>query len=451
MSDNNNTSRGFSSNIGAILAAAGGAVGLGNVWRFPYMLGNNGGGAFLLVYVFFVLLIGIPIMVSEFVIGRRSQRNVIGAYRKLSGKKFWVLIGFFALVAAILVYSFYSVVAGWTLNYVVLSSTGKLNGLSAPQIADVFTDFSQGTMMPLLYQVLFLAITAVVISFGVQKGIEKISKILMPLLFIILILMCVRSVSLPNSLSGLSFLFKPDFSKITWNTLLSAMGQSFFSLSLGVGAMITYGSYIRKQDSLVKTSAWISVCDLLVAVLSGIVIIPAVFAFGLSPAAGPELVYVVLPNVFNSMPLGGFFAILFFLLLSIAALTSTISLHEIVVACFVEELKMKRTAASVLCSVCIFAIGSLCALSFGPLNHVRVFGYTIFGLFDLVSASYIMPTGALLMVIFLGWRYPKEEVIDEVSNGGTIKSKVIDVYYFVLRYIAPIALLTIIIFGIVSK
>lgn len=445
-----NEQRGFTSNIGAILAAAGGAVGLGNIWRYPYMLGQNGGGAFLIVNMFFVLMIGIPLMMTEFVIGRRTQSNVVGAYKKLERKKGWATIGYFSILGAILIYAFYSVVAGWTLNYIVMACTNQLSGLTPNEVADAFASFTSHSFWPVLFQLAFLALTALVISFGVQKGIEKISKILMPVLFILLLLMVVRSLTLPGAKEGLQFLFKPDFSKLTGAGVLGALGQSFFSLSLGMGAMVTYGSYIRKEDSLFKTSLWISVCDLLVAILAGVVIFPAVFSFGMDPAGGPQLVYVVLPNVFNSMPMGGLFAAVFFLLLGIAALTSTISLQEIIVAFSVEELHWSRRKSSVISMISIFVIGIFCTLSFGPIKHWTLFDRTIFDLFDLITASYLMPIGALATTIFLGWFYPKVEVKDEITNGGALKGKLFELYYFILRFVAPIALIVILVSGIIG-
>ena len=445
-----NENRGFTSNIGAILAAAGGAVGLGNIWRYPYMLGQNGGGAFLLVNMFFVLAIGIPLMMTEFVIGRRSQRNVVGAYKKLERKKGWATIGYFGILAAVLIYAFYSVVAGWTLNYIVMACTNQLSGQSPMEVAETFATFTSGSFWPVFYQLMFLLLTALVITFGVQRGIEKVSKILMPVLFILLLLMCVRSLTLPGAKEGLHFLFHPDFSKLTGAGILGALGQSFFSLSLGMGAMVTYGSYIRKEDSLFKTSVWISVCDLMVAILAGVVIFPAVFSFGMDPAGGPQLVYVVLPNVFNSMPLGAVFAAIFFVLLGIAALTSTISLQEIIVAFTVEELHWNRRKSSIISMLVIFLVGMFCTLSFGPIKHWTLFDRTIFDLFDLITASYLMPIGALAMTIFLGWFFPKVEVKDEITNGGTLKGKFFELYYFILRYVAPLALIVIIVSGIVG-
>ncbi len=446
-----NETRGFTSNIGAILAAAGGAVGLGNIWRYPYMLGQNGGGAFLLVNMLFVLMIGIPLMMSEFVIGRRTQSNVVGAYRKMSpDHKGWTVLGYFGIIAAVLIYAFYSVVAGWTLNYIVMASTGHLSGLEPAEVSEAFSAFTSHSFWPVLCQLLFLALTALVITFGVQKGIEKVSKILMPVLFILLLLMCVRSLTLPAASEGLSFLFRPDFSKLTGQGVLGALGQSFFSLSLGMGAMVTYGSYIRKEDSLFKTSLWISICDLMVAILAGVVIFPAVFSFGMDPAGGPQLVYVVLPNVFNSMPMGGVFAAIFFLLLGIAALTSTISLQEIVVAFTVEELHWSRRKSSIISMLVVFFIGVFCTLSFGVLKDATIFGHTVFEFFDMITASYLMPIGALAMTIFLGWFFPKVEIKDEITNGGTLKGKLFELYYFILRYVAPLALLVILISGIVG-
>ena len=445
-----NETRGFTSNTGAILAAAGGAVGLGNIWRYPYMLGQNGGGAFLIVNMFFVLMIGIPLMMTEFVIGRRTQSNVVGAYKKLERKKGWATIGYFSILGAVLIYAFYSVVAGWTLNYIVMACTNQLSGLTPNEVADAFASFTSHSFWPVLFQLAFLALTALVISFGVQKGIEKISKILMPVLFFLLLLMVVRSLTLPGAKEGLQFLFKPDFSKLTGAGVLGALGQSFFSLSLGMGAMVTYGSYIRKEDSLFKTSLWISVCDLLVAILAGVVIFPAVFSFGMDPAAGPQLVYVVLPNVFNSMPMGALFAAIFFVLLGIAALTSTISLQEIIVAFSVEELHWSRRKSSIISMISIFVIGIFCTLSFGPIKHWTLFDRTIFDLFDLITASYLMPIGALATTIFLGWFYPKVEVKDEITNGGALKGKLFELYYFILRFVAPIALIVILVSGIIG-
>lgn len=441
--------RGFSNNMGAIFAAAGGAVGLGNIWRFPYVVGQNGGAAFLLVYVLFVVLLGVPIMMSEVIIGRRSQQNLVGAFHTLAPHhKLWRNLGILGLVTAIIIYSYYSVVAGWTLNYIVLSCDGQLMGKNPAEITQIFNSFTQNSFWPILYQFIFIGITALVIIMGVKNGIEKSTKVLMPLLLLLLIFMCIRSLSLTGAEKGVNFLFKADFSKLTAESYLYALGQALFSLSIGMGALITYGSYIRKEDNLFTTCIWISGADTLVAILSGVAIFPAVFAFGLSPTSGPSLVYEVLPNVFNSMHFGQIFAICFFILLAIAALTSTISLLEVVVLWEIEELKWSRKKAAIISSLCIFLIGISCSLSFGVLQNVTIFNFTIFGLFDRISSIYLMPIGALLFTIFLGWYHPKAEVYDELSNSGKLKIKYFDFFYFILRYIAPLALLTIFITNI---
>lgn len=449
--ESTNNNRGFSSNLGAILAATGGAIGLGNIWRFPYTVGENGGGAFIIMYIIFVFLLGVPVMMSEIIIGRRSQQNVVGAFKVLAPKhKGWISMGVLSLVAALVIYSFYSVVAGWTLNYIVLSSRGQLIGKMPAEISQIFADFTHGSFWPLFHQFVFLCLTAGIIILGVQKGIEKYTKILMPILLVLMILMCIRSLTLDGARQGIDFLFKPDFSKITGNSILEALGQALFSLSIGMGALITYGSYIQKQDNLFTTSLWIASADTFIAILSGVAIFPAVFAFGLSPAAGPSLVYEVLPNVFNSMPGGTIFAVGFFVLLTIAALTSTISLLEVPVLWAVEELHWNRRKAAILISLVVFAIGAFCALSFGPLSHVTIFGLTIFELCDKLTATYMMPIGALLFTLFIGWYLPKADVYDELSNSGQLKARYFKVYYFIVRYIAPLALLNILIAGIIS-
>ncbi|MBO4282447.1 MAG: sodium-dependent transporter [Bacteroidales bacterium] len=443
--------RGFTTSLGAITAAAGSAIGLGNIWRFPYTLGQQGGGAFLLVYLLFVFAIGLPIMMSEFVIGRRSQRNTVGAFRTLGpAYRRWSFVGVLGIVAAFLIYSFYSTVAGWTLNYVLLSSNGALSGKTPQEVSQVFSTFTSGTWAPLLCQMVFLVLTAAIITMGVQKGIERYTKILMPVLLALMLLLCLRSLTLKGASAGLSFLFKADFSKLTGGSVLSALGQALFSLSIGMGALITYGSYIRKEDNLFKTGLCVATADTLIALLAGIAIFPAVFAFGLSPASGPSLVYEVLPNVFNSMPMGRLFAVVFFLLLSIAALTSTISLLEIVVLWAVEELHCKRTAATLVVSLLIFGLGSLCTLSFGPLSGFHIAGYGVFDLLDRLTATYMMPIGALCLTLFLGWRYPKAEVREELTNNGKLKAGYFRVFYFSLRYLAPAALVIVLIMGILE-
>lgn len=445
------TTAGFTSNFGAIAAAAGSAIGLGNIWRFPYTVGQNGGGAFLLLYIAFVFLLGVPIMMSEFAIGRRTGQNAVGAFRALAPqKRGWVTVGIWGILTTLIIYSFYSVVTGWTLEYVVLSFNGGLSGKTPAEVSQVFADFSSGTFWPILYQIIFLVLTAAVILLGVQKGIEKSSKVLMPVLFVLMLLLCIRSVTLPGSSEGLEFLFKPDFSKLTGASVLSALGQAMFSLSIGLGVLITYGAYVRKEDNLFSTSVIIASADTFIAILAGVAIFPAVFAFGMSPASGPSLVYEVLPNVFNSMPGGYIFAIIFFILLSIAALTSTISMLEAPVMMAMQEWKMKRVTATLLITALLLVTGIICTLSFGPLSHIQIFGQNIFGFLDKLTATYMLPMGALAIIIFLGWFYPKVEVKDELTNQGRLRAGYFSIFYFTIRYVAPLALAAVLIAGIVG-
>lgn len=447
-----NNEGGFTSSFGAIAAAAGSAIGLGNIWRFPYTAGANGGGAFLLLYIFFVFLIGVPIMMSELAMGRRTGQNAVGAFRTMSPRgKGWMFVGFWGILTTFFIYSFYSVITGWTLDYVVLSCSGGLSGKTPDEVSAVFREFSSGSFWPIFYQIIFMAITVAVIMMGVQKGIEKSSKILMPVLFLLMVALCVRAVTLPGAGEGLSFLFKPDFSKVDGKAVLDALGQAMFSLSIGLGVLITYGSYVRKQDNLFRSSIIIASTDTLIAVMAGVAIFPAVFAFGQDPTSGPSLVYETLPNVFNSMPGGIAFSIAFFVLLSIAALTSTVSMLEAIVLFVMQEFKLKRVTAAVLCTLATLVLGILCTLSFGPLKEVTFLGKTIFDILDTLTATYMLPLGALAIVIFMGWFYPKKEVLDEVTNQHTLKAGFFKAYYFIMRYVAPIALLCVLVAGIVAS
>ncbi|MDR1879213.1 MAG: sodium-dependent transporter, partial [Bacteroidales bacterium] len=415
---------GFASKFGVFAAVVGSAVGLGNIWRFPYMTGENGGGAFLIIYFIFVLLIGIPVVLSEFIIGRRGGKNAYGSLKKLAPGKPWYLIGLMGIIAAFIILAFYSTIAGWTLEYIVLSLRNIFVPVSDVDNAKVFTDFHTGALLPLCWQMLFLTVTALVIIGGVQKGIEKYSKILMPLLFLILVILSIKSLSLPNAGEGLRFLFRPDFSKINAGVILHALGQAAFSLSIGMGALITYGSYIKKNNHLPKTAFLVSIMDMSIAILAGIAIFPAVFSFGLSPAQGPGLVYIVLPEVFGQMSGGAFFSLLFFILLAIAALTSAISLLEVIVAWLSEEFKMKRWKATLLASLLAAVVGAFTTLSFGVLNGVRIGGKTIFDSFDFLATNILLPLGAFFIVLFLGWFYGAKQTKEEITNAGTVRIRI---------------------------
>ncbi|MEE4177128.1 MAG: sodium-dependent transporter [Bacteroides sp.] len=431
---------GFTSKFGIICATAGSAIGLGNIWRFPYVVGENGGGAFLLVYLGFILLLGIPVMLSELVIGRRGQRNTFGSFRRLAPGKPWWFIGVMGLAAAFMILAFYSTIAGWTLEYIVKSFGNAFKDKTGDELASMFQTFHTGVFWPLFWQAVFMIMTAWIILSGVKKGIEKYSKILMPFLLALLIIMAIRSITLPGAMGGLQFLFKPDFSQLNTSVFLSALGQAFFSLSIGMGAIITYGSYIQRENNLTTIAAEVSIADTLIAVLAGVAIFPAVFAFGLDPAEGPGLIFQVLPSIFQQLPGGYFFAIIFFILLAIAALTSSISLLEVVVAFLVEELNLDRKKATIMAASAALLIGVFCTLSFSTLSDVTFRGQTIFGILDFSASNILLPLGGLLIVVFVGWVMKSAEVKDELSNGGLLKLRLYAFFRFIIKFIAPVAI-----------
>lgn len=428
----------FGSKFGVIAAAAGSAVGLGNIWRFPYVAGESGGGAFVLIYLAFIFIIGVPVMLSEFVIGRKAQRNTFGAFKILAPGKPWFIIGIMGLVAAFFILAFYSTIAGWTLEYIVKAIS---NGFKGQDTTIIFESFKTSTFKPLMWQFIFMFLTGWIVFSGVKNGIEKYTKVLMPVLFFLILLMCIRSLTLDGAAKGLEFLFKPDFSKITWGVVLEALGQAAFSLSIGMGALITYGSYIQKDNNLSKTALQVSIADTVIALLAGVMIFPAVFALGMDPQAGPGLVFQVLPELFMKMPAGYIFSIIFFILLAVAALTSTVSLLEVVVAFASEELNISRNKATVMGAVAIWLVGVIATLSFSDLSHIKLFDLTIFDLLDYVSANILLPVGALAIVIFLGWFFGKKLIFDELSNEGTLKLKFFGLFIFIIKFIAPIAIL----------
>ncbi len=436
----NDGREGFSGKFGIFAAAAGSAVGLGNIWRFPYVAGEHGGGAFLLFYLLFVLAIGVPVILSEFVIGRKARSNALGSFRILSPGTPWWVIGFLGIVAAFVILSFYSTVAGWTLEYLVQAISGSFAGKSSEQLANGFEEFTQGSFRPLLWQMIFMGLTALVVLGGVRKGIEKYTKILMPLLFILIVAIGIRSITLPGASDGLEFLFKPNFDKITIQSLLMALGQAAFSLSIGMGALITYGSYIRKDTPLAGTALQIASADTIIAILSGVMIFPALFALGGSPQGGPGLVFITLPQIFQAMPGGFYFSIAFFFLLAVAALTSTISLLEVVVAYLKDEKKISRPKATLIGTISISAIGVFCTLSFGPLREVTIFGKTIFGLMDYAAANLFLTFGALFIVIYTGWKLGKARFVEELQQGSAINPILANVVVIIIKYIAPIAI-----------
>ncbi len=430
----------FGSKFGVIAAAAGSAVGLGNIWKFPYIAGVYGGAAFLFVYLGFIVAIGLPVMLSELIIGRNSRRNAFGAFKVLAPGTPWRYIGILGVAAAFLILSFYGVVAGWSVQYIILSVQDGFSSKSPEQIGALFTTLIESPIKPVVLQLGFMVATAAIVIVGVKKGIEKYTKILMPVLVVILIVLCVKSVSLEGAKSGLKFLFQPDFSKLTGDGILSALGHAFFTLSLGMGTLITYGSYIDKKNNLVNTVINVTVADTVIAIFAGIAIFPAVFAFGIEPSQGPGLIFVTLPNVFHLMPGGFIFAILFFVLLTVAAITSSISILEVVVAYFKEEFKMKRTASTILATVLISILGILCSLSMGVLEPVKIFGLNFFDLMDWISANMLLPLGGLLISVFVGWFFGRKKVREEVANGGNLSGALLSIFMFLVKFIAPIAI-----------
>lgn len=435
----------FGSKLGVILASAGSAVGLGNIWRFPFETGNHGGAAFILIYLGCVLFFGIPIMVAEFSIGRHSRANTAGAYQKLAPGTQWRWVGRMGVLAGFLILGYYSVVAGWTLEYIVQAGTNAFAGQSANDFIASFNGFVAHPWRPALWMLVFMLMTHFIIVKGVERGIEKSSKIMMPMLFLLLIVLAVCSVSLPGAGAGIEFLLKPDFSKVDGNVLLGAMGQAFFSLSLGMGCLCTYASYFRNDTNLPKTALNVGWIDTMVAILAGFIIFPAAFSVGIQPDAGPSLLFITLPNVFQqafgNLPwLAVILSIMFYVLLALAALTSTISLHEVVTAYLHEEFNLTRSRAAKLVTAGCTFLGVLCSLSLGVGKELTIFGLTLFDLFDFLTAKIMLPLGGFFIAIFTGWYLDKRIVWEEVSNNGTLPKAVYRIWLFLLKYIAPIGI-----------
>ena len=435
----------FGSKLGVILASAGSAVGLGNIWRFPYETGNHGGAAFILIYLGCILLLGLPIMIAEFLIGRHSQANTARAYQILAPGTQWRWVGRMGVLAGFLILGYYSVVAGWTLEYIFEAVSNSFAGKTPAEFISSFQSFSSNPWRPALWLTLFLLATHFIIVKGVEKGIEKSSKIMMPTLFIIILILVGCSVTLPGAGKGIEFLLKPDFSKVDGNVFLGAMGQAFFSLSLGMGCLCTYASYFSKNTNLTRTAFSVGIIDTFVAVLAGFIIFPAAFSVGIQPDAGPSLIFITLPNVFqqafSGIPILAYiFSVMFYVLLALAALTSTISLHEVVTAYLHEEFNFTRGKAARLVTTGCILLGILCSLSLGVTKEFTIFGLGMFDLFDFVTAKLMLPLGGLLISIFTGWYLDKKLVWSEITNNGTLKVPTYKLIIFILKYVAPIAI-----------
>ena len=448
MSQNRDT---FSSKFGVIMAVIASAVGLGSIWRFPYLLGANGGGAFLIIYIAFMLLIGTPVMLSEFIIGRRGQGNVFRSFKNLSPSSHWYLVGILGALTAIILLSFYSTVSGWAFQYIVISIK---NIITQPINVDhqaVFDNFTQSATLPLVWMFTFIALSAGIVMFGVQKGIEKYAKVLMPIMFLFLIIMVIRGLTLPGSWAGMKFLFYPDFSVINGQSILAALGQAAFSLSVGSGAMLTFGSYIKKDENLNSMAFSVTMIDIVMAIICAIAIFPAVFAFNMNPEQGPGLVYVVYPAIFEQMFGGQIFAVGFFFMLIIAALTSAIPLIEVTTVTLIEELKLKRRTATLICAAVPAFLGIFTTLAFGPLKHITIKGLNLFSASDYLVSSILLPLGILGVVVFLGWFYNRREIKDEITNSGKLSAKFFPYFLILIRYVIPIVVLFILAKGMGMK
>ena len=437
----------FGSKIGAILAAAGSAVGLGNIWRFPYEAGNHGGAAFILIYLACVFVLGMPIMIAEFTVGRRAKASTGKAFGILAPGTQWKWLGRLGVLSGLLILGYYSVVAGWTLEYIVTSVSNGFANKGPEDFVAIFQNFSQDPVRPIVWCLTFLFLTHFVIVKGVKDGIEKSSKVLMPILFILILVLAVCSMSLPDASKGLEFLLKPDFSKVNADVFLGAMGQAFFSLSLGMGCLSTYASYFGSYTQMGKTALSVGVIDTMVAILAGLIIFPAAFSVGIQPDAGPSLIFITLPNVFQQA-FGGvpflamIFSLMFYVLLALAALTSTISLHEVVTAYLNEQFGISRGRAALWVTGFCVVTGVLSSLSLGVWDD-KFFGLGFFDLLDFVTAKLMLPLSGLLVSLFVGWYLKRSLSYEELTNYGLQKAPYFPIYMFILRYLAPIAIVLI--------
>jgi NSS family neurotransmitter:Na+ symporter len=436
----------FGSKLGIVLATAGSAVGLGNVWRFPYMTGQNGGAAFLLLYIACILLLGVPGMISEFIVGRHAQTNAARAYNQLSGGRPWRYVGYLGILTSTIILGFYAVVAGWCLHYLYASIMGQLQG-DANYVQEVFSTFSGDLWEPVLCGIFFILLTHLVVVRGIRKGIERASKWLMPILLVLLIILVVASCLLPGASAGIRFLLSPDFSKINSQVLLEALGQAFFSLSLGTACLCTYASYFTKETNLLHSAGQIAILDTMIAILSGLLIFPAAASVGISADSGPALIFITLPNVFQqafgSLPVVGYVvSIMFYALLVFAALTSTISMHEIGTAFFTEELHLRRRYSAWIITVVAAVICLFCSWSVGAVD-IQLMGTSLMDFCDQLTANFMLPLGGMLACLFVGWYIPKQVVFDEFTNEGSDNVRFYRFYLFAVRYVCPFCIILI--------
>lgn len=437
----------FTTSLGVLTATLGSAVGLGNIWKFPYFTGQYGGAAFIVIYLICVVLAGIPVMVSEFVIGRRANSNPVGAFKKLAPGSAWYLIGYSGIAASFLIMLFYTSVAGWVYSYIFRALGGTFINTSPETTVGVFGKLITSYYEPIVWQIIVLIVVSSIIIAGVQKGIERMTKTLMPILFVLLLLCDIRALTLPGAQKGIEFLFKPDFVKLNREVIIIALGLAFFKLSVGMGTMVTYGSYFDNRQNLPATAIKVALSDILVSMMAGLAIFPAVFAFGFEPDAGPGLLFITIPMVFSKIPLGNILLTIFFLLTAIAATTAMMSLLEVPVAYLVEEKGFSRPTATIMSAVTIALLGSTASLSADAgslLGTVKIFGKTFFDLYDYISSNILMPVGGLFTVLFIVWILGKKSLALELSNNGQLNNKgVVNLFYTVVKYITPLLIIII--------
>lgn len=445
------TRGGFATALGALFATLGSAVGLGNIWKFPYLTGANGGAAFLVVYLLSTLLVGLPVMIAEIMMGRAAKANAVETYRALAPKKSfpWWVIGAMGALSAFLIMAFYTEVAGWVFAYVVKSFSGSVLSTSPDVTSAAFGNLVSSPVLSLIVQWVVLVLVSLIILRGVEKGIEATTKRLLPLLFVMLLVVAVRSLTLPGASEGLVFLFKPDFTKITGAVLLSAVGLAFFKLSVGMGTMTTYGSYWKDDQNIPSTLVKVVLADLGVSLLAGLAVFPAVFAYGFEPTAGPSLLFITIPSVFASMPLGNVFMVIFFILTSFAAIGAMLSLIEVPVALLEENYQMSRRKATLLTALLLALLGSTAALSSSLTANFKLFGLNMFDLFDFLTSNIMLPVGGLLIAIFAGWVLGKDKIYDALTNHGTIKNDfIVKVFIVIIRYVTPILIVLVLLNGL---
>lgn len=439
----------FSTGMAVFFATLGSAVGLGNIWKFPYMTGMNGGGAFIIVYLVFVLLIGVPIMLSEFYLGRKTRSNVVGVFDKLKASKFWKIIGYFGLLSAMFIMFFYSTVAGWVYSYVFKAIRGDFASLSTMGIDEArkaseaqFTAASSTGIAPMVWQFIAVVVVAVILIGGIKKGIERVTKTLMPVLLVLILICAIRALTLDGAKAGIDFLVKADFSKLTTTSILAAMGLAFFKLSLGMGTMVTYGSYFNKENNLIGTSVKVALSDTAVSLLAGFAVFPVVFTFNLAPEGGPGLLFSTIPLVFSLIPFGNILLVSFFLLSAIAATTAMISMVEVPVAILKEEFKLDRKKAVLISTIVMFIVGVLTTHPHSLFGSAQVMGKSFFDFFDYVSSNILLPVGGLLITIFVGYFVKKSDILEEFNNEGTLDNgSAVKLLHLVLKYITPVMLI----------